>query len=485
MTNAFEFTRLSSRSPVGSNGPVDPRRRIFCNRTLNLRAIKAIGYDMDYTLIHYVVAVWERHAYEHVRRAMGERGFPVEGLVFDPELMIRGLIIDVELGNVLKANRFGYVNRALHGTRPIPFEDLRRAYSRTMVELADPRYVFMNTLFSLSEACLFAQLVDRLDAGAFSGPYGYRDLYATIRSAFDYAHMEGRLKQDIIEDPDTFVVIDPETPLALLDQKESGKRILLITNSEWIYTDAMMRYAFEPHLPAGTGWRALFDVVIVGARKPLFFSTENPIMEVVTDDGLLRPAVGLSEGSIFYGASADAVERFLGVEGDEILYVGDHIYSDLHVSNKVQRWRTALILRELERELDALTSFAAEQQDLEGLMHDKEELEAEQCQLKLTLQRINHHHSDADANRIVERLNALRTELTELDGRISPLARSAGELASRSWGLLLRAGNDKSHLARQVERYADVYLSRVSNFLHTTPFAYLRSTRGSLPHDPT
>jgi len=57
--------------------------------------------------------------------------------------------------------------------------------------------------------------------------------------------------------------------------------------------------------------------------------------------------------------------------------------------------------------------------------------------------------------------------------------------ASRArWGPLLRAGNDKSYLARQVERYADIYMSRVSNFLFQTPQGYLRSPRGSLPHDP-
>ena len=38
--------------------PVD--RQIYCNRTLNLRSIRAIGYDMDYTLIHYRVDEWEK-----------------------------------------------------------------------------------------------------------------------------------------------------------------------------------------------------------------------------------------------------------------------------------------------------------------------------------------------------------------------------------------------------------------------------------------
>ena len=42
-----------------------PERGLFCNRTLNLRAIRAIGYDMDYTLVHYRPDEWERRAYEH------------------------------------------------------------------------------------------------------------------------------------------------------------------------------------------------------------------------------------------------------------------------------------------------------------------------------------------------------------------------------------------------------------------------------------
>jgi len=47
----------------------------------------------------------------------------------------------------------------------------------------------------------------------------------------------------------------------------------------------------------------------------------------------------------------------------------------------------------------------------------------------------------------------------------------------------MRAGVDKSLFARQVEKYADVYTSRVSNFRAETPYGYLRAARGSLPHD--
>lgn len=67
--------------------------------------------------------------------------------------------------------------------------------------------------------------------------------------------------------------------------------------------------------------------------------------------------------------------------------------------------------------------------------------------------------------------------------RIGPLAARAGAAHNERWGLLMRAGNDKSQLARQIERSADVYTSRVSKLLYTSPFAYLRSRWGSLPHD--
>ena len=47
----------------------------------------------------------------------------------------------------------------------------------------------------------------------------------------------------------------------------------------------------------------------------------------------------------------------------------------------------------------------------------------------------------------------------------------------------MRAGSDKSLYARQVERHADIYTSRVANLAAETPYGYLRADRGSLPHD--
>lgn len=466
---------------------VPPQRRMFCNRTLNLRSIQAIGYDMDYTLVHYRVEEWERRAYEHLKMRLSLRGWPVDHLSFDPTLVARGLVIDLELGNLVKANRFGFVKKASHGTRLLSYPEARQAYSRVIVDLAEERWSFLNTLFSLSEACMYAQLVELLDQRQLPEVLGYADLYRVVRQTLDEAHMEGRLKEDILADPERFVVLDEETALTLLDQKAAGKRLLLITNSEWSYTVRLMSYAFNRFLPQGMTWRDLFEVVIVEARKPYFFTTRNPLFQVVTEDGLLRPATfGLSAGA-WLGGSARQVEQHLGLSGDEILYVGDHMFGDVRVTKDVLRWRTALILRELEEEITALEAFRHQELRLAEMMGEKARIEARLFQTQLAIQRAEAGYGPQPAlplQTLQAQMGELREQLVDLDGAIAPLARAASSLSHERWGLPMRAGNDKSHLARQVERYADVYTSRVSNFLFATPFVYLRSTRGSLPHDP-
>jgi HAD superfamily 5'-nucleotidase-like hydrolase len=465
------------------------KKRIYCNRTLNMRSIKAIGYDMDYTLVHYRVEDWERRAYEYMKRHFLEAGWPVDALEFEPNRVARGLIIDRDKGNLIKANRFGFIKKAMHGTQDMDFEGQRETYSRTIVDLHDRRWVFLNTLFSLSEGCMYAQLVDLLDRREVPEVLGYGQLYDRVRNVIDTAHMEGRLKADIMANPDQFVDLDPEIALALLDQKHAGKKLLLITNSEWAYTCFMMKHTIDRFLPEGMTWRNLFDIVIVGARKPEFFSTRSPFFEVATEDGLLKTmtSYGLKSGTAYLGGSAQQVEKHLGISGDEILYVGDHMFGDVHASKSVLRWRTALILRELEDELEAQSSFEPDEAKLEVLMEEKALIEAELCQLRLGVQRARDKYAaipeGQTAATLQKQFDDKRAELLKLDDSLGPLARQSASINNPLWGLLMRTGNDKSLLAFQLERYADIYTSRVSNFLHSTPFAFLRSPRGTLPHD--
>ncbi|KAG2443763.1 hypothetical protein HXX76_002109 [Chlamydomonas incerta] len=470
----------------------NPQRAIYCSRTLNLRSIKAIGYDMDYTLIHYDVNAWEGRAYEYGLETLRQQGVPVDGLRFDPDLVIRGLIMDKEFGNLIKVDRFGLVKRAMHGTRMLNWQEIRELYGREVVNLRNEgRWVFLNTLFSVSEAVMYMQLVDRLDLGMFqvgAGNISYQALYGMVSKALYRTHVEGKLKAEIIQAPERYVELDPEMAQTLLDQRDSGKQLLLITNSDYEYTNKMMSFAYDPFLPSGMRWRDLFDMVIVMARKPDFFNYNMSLYEVVTPDGLMRPVLGACKGGLYCGGSARMVEKALGVEGDDLLYVGDHIYTDAALAKINFRWRTALVIRELELEIDALARGRPHRDALKELMMKKELIGDVFNQLRLSRQRWVHGHtanaSFEDEEGINETLAQLLMVMEHLDDRIGPALERDGEHFNKRWGYLSRAGlNDKSQLNRQIEKYADIYTSRVSNFLRYTPYSYFRSPSQSLAHD--
>jgi 5'-nucleotidase len=472
-------------SPASADVALPPlSRRVFCNRTLNLRSIQVVGCDMDYTLVHYDSERWERSAYEYMKRAFLARGWPVSHLSFEPELASLGLIIDLEQGNLVKANRFGHVRNACHGTAMLDFESWRAAYGSAPIDLAESRWQFMNTLFSLSEACLYIQLVDLLDQGQLEHGLSYRALYAEVRRVLDATHLEGALKAEILSNPSQYVILDEELARTLIEFKAAGKKLVLITNSEWSYTQSMMSYAFDRFLPSGS-WRDLFALTIVQARKPEFFSARAPVFRLVDEPSRYTPHIGpLREGEVYLGGHARLVESSLNVEPDHILYLGDHIFADVHVSKDLLRWRTALVVRELERELEALLGFRSGQAELDLAMADKVLLEHWLSSLRLShLRDVRQPPRGFDVERSNTEIRALRNRLVELDQRIAPLARQSSELLNVRWGPLMRCGNDKSHLARQIERYADVYMSRVSNLLAYTPYAYLRAPRVSLPHE--
>ncbi len=477
-----DMSNGSNRSrAVGHVAPptAPPERGVFANRTLNLRSIQAVGYDMDYTLIHYRVDAWEEAAFRYAQQNLDAVGLPVNAFTFDPEAFTIGLTFDLEAGNLLKATRFGYVVRASHGTEMLPFEEQRRQYTETIVELSEPRFKFMNTLFELSRASLWCQLVDAHDRSPISGVNGYGDLYRLVDKALADTHLDGALKAEILADPDGFIDPDPDVVQTLLDQRTAGKNLLLITNSDWAYTKAMMAHTVDPFCPPGRSWRDLFDIVIVSANKPRFFQGTNPIYRVVDEErSLLAPHRGLLEaGSVYFGGNAHIVEESLGLTGGQPLYVGDHLFGDVLVTKDVLRWRTALIARELEAEVLDAISFADQQRTLEQLMSEKVELDRRQAHLRMS---VRGNNGDSSLKRELDRVSS---QALALDEQVAPLAAAASSLGNANWGPLMRAGNDKSLFARQVERYADVYTSRVSNLRFETPYGYLRAARGSLPHD--
>ena len=66
----------SSSSSV-DNYPIG--KQIFCNRSLNMKNIVAVGFDMDYTLAQYKAETFESLAYEGtIKKLVFDLGYPPE-----------------------------------------------------------------------------------------------------------------------------------------------------------------------------------------------------------------------------------------------------------------------------------------------------------------------------------------------------------------------------------------------------------------------
>lgn len=54
----------------------------------------------------------------------------------------------------------------------------------------------------------------------------------------------------------------------------------------------------------------------------------------------------LEKGQIYQGGNISILEKWMGVRGHEILYFGDHLYSDVIKSKKQNGWRTFVVVHE-------------------------------------------------------------------------------------------------------------------------------------------
>jgi hypothetical protein len=102
------LANLPSSRPISSHG-------VFCNRELRVDNLKAVGFDMDYTLAQYQQPAFDKLAFDGAKeKLVHSLGYPEEVLDFeyDHTYWVRGLIIDTQRGNFLKIDRHKYVRVA-------------------------------------------------------------------------------------------------------------------------------------------------------------------------------------------------------------------------------------------------------------------------------------------------------------------------------------------------------------------------------------
>ena len=121
-----------------------------------MRKIRAVGFDMDFTLAQYNVA-FDLLGYRGAQEKLVYKyGYPKEILAFqyNPALFRRGVVIDKARGNFLKVDRHKYVKTVFHGTRMLNSEQKRTLYLEyfdRMPSFSEKHYVAIDTLFQVTQ----------------------------------------------------------------------------------------------------------------------------------------------------------------------------------------------------------------------------------------------------------------------------------------------------------------------------------------------
>ena len=486
------------KQPPQSETPIP--RQMFVNRNLHMGKVELIGFDMDYTLAIYHLRRLEQLSYDlTVDRLVTTFGYPEEirQVAYDHAFVLRGLFVDKVRGNLLKIDRFGYVGRAYHGRKLLPDEDIQRLYRNERIRMKSHEYAWIDTLFALPEACLLAGIIDLYET-KLNLTLNFTKLYDDIREAIDTVHRDNSLKKIIRADIGRYIFKDEELGPALHKLRSGGKKLFVLTNSLWDYTSAVMSYLLDGVLPEYPSWKNYFDFIITGGSKPGFFSDQKPFLLVdpaSEDNKVLGEATELERGKIYQGGNLADFERMTGYKGEAVLYVGDHIYGDILKSKKTSMWRTCMIVQEIEDELAYLEARRGEVerlQDVEQLQaRIDDEIAPRKAKLNQIERRIEKEHPTPELTAELEEefkkvkadLDRLRRAMRECTEIAHTLETDIEKGFNPFWGLHFKEGNENSRFGEQIEQYACLYTSRVSNFVFYSPLHYYRSQRELMPHE--
>jgi len=470
---------------------IERARQVFVNRNLRMSTIELIGFDMDYTLAIYHQRRVEELSFElTLQKLVDSYGYPPDILriPYDPHFAIRGLFIDKTNGNLVKMDRFGHVGRAMHGRRPLDSTEYKRLYRDERVRAFCPPYAsdaWIDTLFSLPEACLFADIIDMLKVQKKQA-VDYAKLCSDIREAIDSIHRDGPLKEIILKNIAHYIYKDLELGPTLHRLRSGGKKLFLLTNSPHGYTQAVMSYLLDDAISEYPSWKHYFDFILTDACKPLFFSGSTPFeeMEETEHNNPSRGTVStLERGKIYQRGNLADFERMVKIRGEAVLYVGDHIYGDILKSKQTSLWRTCMVVQELEDEMSYLESRAEDIWTLSRLEQLRKNLDEEISSARTAVNRLDKEAPASARLSARASLETLRQRFRETNDLSRQLALEIDKGFNTYWGLVFKEGSETSRFGEQVEQYACIYTSRVSNLSFYSPMQYFRSARDFMAHE--
>ncbi len=441
---------------------------VYVNRILNLKYIKVIGFDMDYTLVGYNTEELEKLTHREALKTLHKKmRYPasVLDLKFDFKRSIVGLVIDKLNGNLLQLSRYGKVKIAYHGLKEVDYREQNKIYREMAIDIKGSEFVSLDTSFAISSGVIFSQLVQMKEEG--ENLPNYHQIADDIKTVLDIIHQDDTLKSYLKNDFGKYVIPDPQVPELMEKYLDYGKKLIIITNSDYDYTKALLDYALNPYWKKYKKWEDVFDLVITLADKPGFFEHQGRFLKIDQKTGQMSNHMDSVAKGIYQGGWFQKLQDDLGVPGSEILYIGDHIYGDVVSIKKYCSWRTALVLGDLEQEIESLKKSKSVQIKINSLMKEKTVLER-----KLNKQGTNRRTRDK-----------LYEEIDQMNGLISEQLGIFKKFFNPYWGEILRAGSEESRFAEQVEKYACIYMTKVSDLAEHSPKTYFRPIKRILPHE--
>ena len=478
---------------------------IFCNRELKLAGIRAVGFDMDYTLAQYQQPAFDQLAFDGAKKKLVQNlGYPEAVLDFeyDHTAWTRGLIIDTQRGNFLKIDRHKYVRVAYHGFDRMSSPTRKFLYSRTfnkVLSFSEKHFVNLDTLFQFVDSHLFASLIQLKDQGEHEelDMRTYEEMYRHIRECVDLCHRDGVIKNEVHRDPAKYIVLDKGLVPMLKRYREQGMQLFLLTNSLWEYTSTAMNYLYHGKRVSDktqkkNEWTDLFDLVIVGSCKPAYmldpylnlFRVRPEDGSLLNTDGIYEiEALGedgaskfLEQGKTFQGGNWLHLQAMLEIEaGEEILYVGDHLYSDVLRSKRTLGWRSAFIMPELEDEMRVFAQNIPLNRQITSLRNLRDELGIYADSLRQS--------ANLSVDELEATLEAIQDEEHALKQKLQELAAEWHAAFHPVWGAMFNAGYQDSRFAFYVSNYACLYTSRATNLGLASTARSFRTTMEALPHD--
>ncbi|XP_013135166.1 PREDICTED: 5'-nucleotidase domain-containing protein 3 [Papilio polytes] len=467
LNDVYSRTKLKCKSKKLPQD-VNPKGVFACNE-LDLSEVKVYGFDYDYTLAHYKPSL-EHLLYNLGRNMLLEKyKYPAEisKLEYKPHFAVRGLHYDIEKGLLLKLDsflqiQFGAVYR---GLTPVSTEEVLKIYKNRIIPIAyvegdnrahkgnRAKMVHLADLFSVPEMGLLCNVAEYFIKNHID--YHPEILFLDVKNSVQSCHpiMHKIVAQNVDE------YIRPNSDLKRYFQllRDHDKKLFLVTNSPYHFVNAGME------MLVGSDWREYFDVVIVNANKPKFFTEVSRPIRVFDKNAnthIWEKVTSLEKGIIYYEGTVKQLQELTGWRGQQVLYFGDHPYSDLADVTLEHGWRTGAIINELTHEIKTLNTQSFKEN-------------ANWLQMLTQIIEDHQDHRQPDAVAVLAHWAAERDRLRN----------DTKSVFNKQFGSVFRTYHNPTYFSRRLFRFADIYTSNIRNLLNYSLTHTFYPRRGVMPHE--